>query len=250
MENNKGSAFGVVLFAGLLIVAAAFFLPWNRINWGKVTFGAPRTVTVTGQAKEDVRNEVAQFSAGVSSINDEKQVAVNEVNTKVAEIVAALKHFGIEEDDIKTQNINIYQNQEPVYEGERQKLQPGQWQVNNTVEVKLRDIDRTSALTDLLAGTGATNVWGPNFSLEDSGEAADELMEAAIKDAREKAEKIAKAAGVALGRVVTVSESGTSGYYPMAMDMARSEGLGGGGAPIEPGTSGVSKNVTVVFELE
>jgi uncharacterized protein YggE len=75
-------------------------------------------------------------------------------------------------------------------------------------------------------------------------------MEAAIADAKVKAEAMAKASGATLGRVISVSEGMTSGgiIYPMAMKDGM--GGGGGGASLESGTSTVAKSVTVVWEIK
>jgi len=73
------------------------------------------------------------------------------------------------------------------------------------------------------------------------------LYDMAIKDAREKAESIAKASGRTLGKVISVNDGNTSSVYPM---YAMKDSAGGGGAVTEPGSTTVYKNLTVVFELK
>ncbi len=68
-----------------------------------------------------------------------------------------------------------------------------------------------------------------------------------MTDAKEKAEIIAKASGRKLGKVLTVTE-GSAGSNLLPMYAAK-EGMGGG-ASVEPGTSTVSKSMTVTFELK
>ncbi len=100
----------------------------------------------------------------------------------------------------------------------------------------------------MLAGSGANNVYGPNFRLDDTTEAEKELFEAAMKDAFEKAEILAKAAGRRLGKVMSINESGgTNSVYPM---YEGGGGAGGRGATAEPGTGTVSTSLTVVFEIK
>lgn len=220
----------------LAVVAGLFW--WNKDRW-------QRTVAVTGQAIGQVQNEIASFSAGVTAINDNKDGAVDEVNQKVATMIEKLKGFGIDEKDIKTQNLSI--NQQEDYDQATRRSQPGQWRVSNTVEVTLREVDRASELADLLASSGATNVYGPNLRVDENNDAEDELFNEAVGDARAKAEKAAKAAGARLGQVISVTEGGSASVGPVYR--ALSEGMGGG-APIEPGSSQISKTVTVVFELK
>ena len=233
----------IVVVAGLLLL-----FPWKRINWGKISMVPTETVTVFGEAKSVQKNQIATFSAGVDAVNDSKEVAVAEVNQKVAAIVKAVKDFGIKEADVKTQSLSVYQSEEVYYDRGIQKSRKGQWRVSNTVEITLREIDKASALADLLTNGGATNVYGPNFRVDDTNAAEKGLYDAAMKDAREKAEIIAVAAGRKLGAVVSVNDNGNSNnvIYPMAVKM---DGLGGG-APVESGSTTIYKTITVSFELK
>ena len=234
------------LLAGLVLTSVSLVVPWSAVDWGSFALKPARTVTVVGEARSKKKSEVASFSAGVNAINDSKEKAIAEVNEKVAAIIASVKEFGIKAEDIKTQNLNIYQNQETYYEEGRQKQRPGQWSVGNSIEIKLRDVDRASSLADLLGKSGANNVYGPNFSLDDDPAAADALFSDALENARTKAGNVAKASGKKLGSILSIIEGvSSSGSIPMY----RMEAGGGGGAGLEPGSGTISKSVTVVFEL-
>ncbi|OGD83897.1 hypothetical protein A2572_03000 [Candidatus Collierbacteria bacterium RIFOXYD1_FULL_40_9] len=249
MMNDIQRISWFILGTAFLLVTAYFF-PWKDIQWGQMTMEPVRTLTVTGSAESKEKNQIAKFSAGMSAVNGDREAAVKEVNTKIEAITKVVKEFGIKDEDIITQSMSIYQMQDMVYEDGRQRQKPGQWSVSNNIEVTLRDIDRANTLADLLSKSGATNVWGPNFQLDRSNKSADALTEAAVADAKTKAEAMAKSAGATLGRVMSVTESMTSGgiVYPMAM--RDGIGGGGGGASLEPGTSNVSKSVTVIWELK
>jgi len=144
--------------------------------------------------------------------------------------------------------MSVYQRQETYYDNGTPKSRPGQWDVNNTISVVLRDVDRAAAMADLLTKSGATNVYGPSFQLDTSKKATDALMADAIADAQVKAEAMAKASGTSLDRVISVTEGGSSNsIYPM---YAKADGMGGGGASVEPGSTNVSKTVTVVWSLK
>jgi uncharacterized protein YggE len=243
MNENKDNKNVVIL---VLIIIAAFLLPWKNINWGKIRF-QEETVVVTGESKTKQKNEVASFSAGVNVINIKKEDAVAEVNKKINELIASVKAFGIAEGDIQTQSMSVYQQQEPIYSSSGQPGKNGQWVVNNTIEITLRDVAKTQELVDLLNKSGANNVYGPNFRIEETNDAEKGLVDSAIQDARDKAEIIAKAAGRKLGKVINVSEGSGGISYPMyAM---KADGLGGGAAA-EPGTSTISKTLTVTFEFK
>jgi len=223
---------------GLALAGGRFF------GWGKIQLDQRETITVIGQAKGQQASQVARFSATVSRVNDDKQTAINEVNENMSRLIEKVKQFGIKEEDLKTQNISISQQEETFYEGSRKKTRPGQWRVSNSLEITLRDVDRASALASLLADSGATNVWGPNFYTDETSELEASLLEEAVKDAREKAERLARASGKRLGQIIEVSEGQGQASYGI-----RLESSGGGGAPIEPGGSQIQKSVTVVFEI-
>lgn len=235
-----------IFFGIIVLLVAAFFIPWQKVNWGKVSIAPSETVTVVGTAKSQQKSQIAMFNAGVNVVKDNKQEAVDEVNQKIKALTAAVKDFGIKDEDIKTQNLNVYQREETYYEEGRQKSRPGQWTVSTTIEIKLRDIDRASALADLLTRSGATNVYGPNFSVDKPEEADTTLLQDAIKNAREKAEVMARSSNKKLGKVLSITE----GSQPtMVFPALKMEGAGGGGG-LEPGSQTIQKSVTVTFELE
>jgi uncharacterized protein len=232
----------------VLVLILVWIVPWNRVNWGKITWQPSEVITVTGEAKSQEKNQIASYTAGVEAVNDKKEEAVKEVNTKIEALIKAVKEFGIKDADIKTQNMSIYQDEQSYYDNGVQKSRKGQWRVNNSVEIILREIDKASALTDLVTKSGANNVWGPNFSMDDTNKIEKGLYDMAIKDAREKADSIAKASGRTLGKVLSVNDGGTSSNYPMYATKMDS-GMGGG-AVTEPGSTTVYKNLTVIFELK
>lgn len=246
MENKSVSTaiiIGSVLTVALVAIGG-LFLP----SWGRLEVKPTRTVTVVGEAKSQEKSQIAIFTAGVNAFSDDKNAAVNEVNKKVEAIIQTVKEFGVTSEDIKTQSLNIYQNQEQYYEDGRQKYRPGQWNVSSSVEIKLRNVDQAAGLAGLLTKSGANNVYGPNFSFDDTSEQATALLDAAFKNAQEKASKVAESTGKKLGNVVSFVEAGASQqaipYY------GRMEGGGGGGGAVEPGSGTVVKTVTVTFELD
>lgn len=232
---------------GLILLLGFFFLPWKYVNWGNIKLLNQETVTVVGEAKSQLKNQVANFNAGVSSVTDDKDKAIKEVNQKVEALITAIKDFGITSRDIKTQSLSVFQQEETYYDNAVQKQRPGQWRVNNTIDITLRDVDRASALADLLTKSGATNVYGPNFTIDNTIQPETSLLYDAMKNAREKADIIAKASGKKLGKVISVTEGFSQ---PGIMPMMFAEKAGGAGAPVEPGSKTISKSVTVVFGLE
>ena len=244
---NLVKIFVSVLVVMAIVLGAAFILPWERVEWGKLTMTPAQTITVTGVADSQERPQIARFTAGANAVSSNKQEAIDRVNQQVQQTIERVKEFGIAQEDIKTQNLSVYQEQESYYEEGVQRTRPGQWRVDNTIEITLRDVSRASDLVAVLNQGELTNVYGPNFMLDDTAYADTELLKQAVEDARAKADLLAEASGRRVSKVLSITEGGAgSPVYPM---FARETG-GGGGMPIEPGTQQISRSVTVVFEVE
>jgi len=248
-QPHKIKIFHKLFFIGIFL-AVIYFTPWSKINWGKFEVLPGSSITVTGQSKQDVKNQIARFSAGVTISHDDKRTAIDQVNTKMTAVIKAVKDFGIEDKDIQTQSVSVNQINPPDREilsyPPRPRNEEKQWRASNSISLVLRDIDKASELTDLLHQLEATNVHGPNFSLDDTQSLEADLLASAVEDARSKADKLAKASGRKLGKVLTINESGTS--FPTPVFRMAAETVDS--APVEPGSGRISKTVTVTFELE
>ncbi|MFA4826718.1 MAG: SIMPL domain-containing protein [Candidatus Shapirobacteria bacterium] len=245
MKKQNGKASTVVVWV-VLASLAAFLLPWKKINWGKFEMTPTQTIVVVGEARSQQKNQIASFTAGVDVVNDNREVAVKDVSGKIEALVLAVKKFGIEDKDVKTSNLSFYQNEETYWDNGVQKTRKGQWRVNNSIEITLRQVDQASTLADILSASGANNVWGPNFTMDDTREIEKTLFGEAMQNARDKAEIIAKSAGRKLGKIYGVTEGNSGSTYSLYKTM---DGAGGG-APMEPGSGLVSKSLTVVFEVQ
>ncbi len=236
------------LFLAIFLLVGARLIPWSGVNWGQIEFGTAPTITVTGEAKLKQKSQIATFSAGVTVYNDDKQIAINEVNSKMTQTIEEVKKLGIDQKDIQTQQVSTYEQQDRLLLTYPEQIVPGKWLATNSISIILRNVDNASKLTDTLNRSGATEVTGPNFSLDPDQDNDSELMELAVKDAKQKAEKTAQAVGRKLGKVITVNEGFSGPIYPMAFDLAKGSGREQS-APIEPGTQTATKTVNVVFEL-
>lgn len=260
LMRNVFFALGTII---ILVVGVAF-LPLDKINWGRISVLPAATITVTGSSQGDIANNQASFSAIVTATNADKQTAVNAVNSDMTALINSLKVFGIADADIKTESVNVYQmppSPRPVPQtgGTQTMMYPypvppvpsgsGDWQATNSISITLRDVSKASALSDLLNKSGATNVYGPNLSVDAKNLSDADLLSKAVADAKTKAESIAKAGGQSLGKMINVQESGVN--YPLPMMFATKDAAGTAvSSPVQPGTTTLSKSVTVVFELK
>lgn len=202
-------------------------------------------LSVSASAEATRVPDVATLSTGVVTQAADANAALKANSAQMNKVVAAIRAAGIAERDIQTSGININpqyryaENQPPTITG---------YQASNTVNIKVRDIARLGEVLDALVASGANQVNGPSFEIDQPEAAYDEARQAALKKAQARAEMYAKSLGLRVRRIVSISEGG--GFHPpvpmmkaMAMD-ARMES-----APVAPGETTLGANLDVVFEL-
>ena len=122
------------------------------------------------------------------------------------------------------------------------------YQANNTVTVRSRDIKGFGKVLDALVSAGANQISGPAFQLSDPSSATDEARMMAIKAARARAELYAKAAGLRVVRIVSITEGG--GYSPPQPMYAKAMMVSDSASTqVSPGEVEAAVSVTVQFEL-
>jgi hypothetical protein len=125
----------------------------------------------------------------------------------------------------------------------------GQYHVSNMVEVVIRDLNRVSTVLDTAAASGANNMWGITFGIDETSGVEAKARELAASDAEKRAKVLAQLSGVAVGPVVSVSEVvGTSGM-PMPMPVALAAGAERGGTPVSPGEVTFTTQLQVVYAI-
>jgi uncharacterized protein YggE len=204
----------------------------------------PRVV-VTGEGSVSVAPDVVQIRSGVTTRGKTVREATETNSKTMAAILTALTESGIAQKDVRTSQLSIhpvYAAQEP---GKEQKLVG--YSVANHVSAKIKHIEKLGDVLDRLIAAGATEVWNVEFLVSDPAKVLDQAREAAVADARRKAEVYAKAAGVTLGRVISIEEeAGASPSMPMR---ALAKSASDTQVPIAPGENTLRAVVTVGFEI-
>lgn len=204
-------------------------------------------LSVSANAEARRTPDIANVSTGVVTRAPDANGAMRANAEQMAKVVAAIKAAGVAERDIQTSGVNLNpdyryaENQPPVITG---------YQASNTVNITVRDISRLGKLLDALVATGANQINGPTFDVDDKDGAYDEARRSAIAKAQARAEMYAKALGQRVRRIVSISEGGGFGMpQPMPMmAMAKAERMQAD-TPIAPGENVLGVNLDVVFEL-
>jgi uncharacterized protein len=215
--------------------------------------GVTRHISVTGQGEASGKPDIAEIDAGVQTLADTVVEASRENQAVLARILDALEQQGIADKDVQTANYSIWAEQDYGHAGGRAD-EPGKpritgYRVSNIVHVKVRDISKTGDVLAAVTNAGANSVNGISFGVEDAAALESQAREAAMADARARAESLASLAGVELGEVLTVAMSASPGFprpYAARMEMADA------GVPvpgIAPGQQSVGVEIHATFAI-
>lgn len=208
------------------------------------------TITVTGEGRVDTAPDMATVSIGVTTEGDTARAAMDANTAGLAAAIAGLKAAGIADKDLQTSGLNLG----PRYDYERTNPDGSAritgFQATNTVTVRVRALDTLGAVLDAVISDGANTLGGVTFGLQEPDPVLDAARKDAVADARRKAELYAAAAGVGLGKVMTITEqSGYTPPVPMAMAEAAFDKRGGAPVPVQGGEVSVLASVTIVYAL-
>lgn len=207
---------------------------------------APATLTVTGEARVSAAPDLATVRAGVETEGETAAEALSANSARAARLIEALKAAGVAAADIQTGTLRL----EPRY-ADMQRTRPGEapelvgYRVVNEVSATIRELDGIGAVLDKVVAAGANRIDAIRFGLAEDGALADEARRKAVANARQRAEVLAEAAGVRLGRVLSITDGG-GGPQPVPGIMMRAEARD---VPVEPGEVSVQASVTAVWEI-
>lgn len=242
-------AYPLVLALGTLAAAPAL------AQVAPVPTLAPTSTLLSVNAEGRVTRtpDLAVFNAGVTSQGETAGAALAANSADMSRVIAALKRAGIADRDIQTSNLSlnpVYQQQRNLPDGTITPAQPRivGYQANNTVNVRQRKLSDFGKVIDTLVAAGANQVNGPNFEMDAPDPALDEARTAAMRKARARADLYARAAGLRVVRIVSISESG--GWSPPRPVMYRATAMEAAPAPpVQAGELQLDVNVSVQFEL-
>jgi hypothetical protein len=207
-------------------------------------------IAATGVGRAFGEPDVAIVTVGVNVQRPTVEEARNDAAEAQEAVIASLGDNGIADEDIQTVGYSVY----PQYDYTRNTQ--GEiigYVVSNTVTAKIRDLDTTGQVLDGATAAGGNDaiVQGVSFTIDDPTELQEEARREAVDQARAQAEQLADAAGVQLGDLLSISESG--GYFPAprtggaAFDSAAQVPVE---TPIEPGQVEVNISVNLQFAIE
>ena len=232
-----------------LIAAALFAAPaLAQMPTMHPSMPIPTTLSVGAEGRVERAPDVADLSAGVVTTAPTATEAMRLNAERMTAVAATIRKAGIAERDIQTAGLNLQpqyryvQNEEPKLIG---------YQASNTVSLRVRDLKNMGRALDALVASGANQINGPNFRLDKPEPALDGARTEAVAAARARAELYAKAAGLRVKRILSISESGAiEPPRPYTMMRAMSAKAEDASTPVSPGEVSLTVTVNMTFELE
>jgi uncharacterized protein len=244
----------IVMWKRLIIAFVALVLAGAIFIGGVTAQGTPDTTSEQlihtssiGEASSSPDRTV--ISIAVETENADPRVAQQQNAERMSSTIAALKNAGIAEDDLETSGYAI----NPVYENNQYGYGYGgkirAYRVVNTLQITLRDVDRTGEILDIAVSSGTNRVNYISFTLSDEKQqqVRAQALTSAVRSARADADAVAAAAGLDIVRVQEITV-GTN-YFPMPVASYReaADGALSVPTPIVPGDVKVSVQVSVTY---
>ncbi|MCC7432027.1 SIMPL domain-containing protein [Candidatus Peregrinibacteria bacterium] len=267
MEKPRGKMF-VAFSAGILFLLLSVWVgmqiwgnPWYKNIRAEFT-AAPysRTITVEGDGKVTVKPDLAMISLSVASVGKTVKEVTDDNNKKMTAIINAVKSLGVKSEDIMTTGYDLYPQYDyytPVLDNKVPAVPQAPkilgYNLNQSVSIKIRDLSKSDDILQKGVDAGANQIGALSFDLDDSSNVKKEARKMAFDKARDKAEQMATAAGVKIGKVVTFSEGYNGGYMPQYANYAMKtmDSAEGSVAPsVEAGSKEFTVNVSVTYEIE
>jgi uncharacterized protein YggE len=194
-------------------------------------------ITVTGLGSVEALPDRAQLSFDVQAAGTTAVQALDRAAAESRSVNDALRAAGIARADLQTAQISLQprRSEQGVVTG---------FDAATTLTARIKDLGRVGRVIDAAVRAGASGVYGPSLSKADTDALYAAALKAAVANARAKAQTIASATGVPLGRVTNVVEGGGAQPVPFAaVDAAVKQT----DVPLEPGTQEIQAGVTVTF---
>jgi uncharacterized protein YggE len=209
-------------------------------------------ISATGTGRAFGEPDIAIVNVGVNVQRDTVEQARADAAAAQEEVIQSLLDNGVSEEDIQTVGFSVYPQYD--YPPDRPQGEIIGYVVNNVVTAKIRDLDTTGVVIDdaTVAGGNDAVVQGVSFTIDDPTELREEARRQAVERAQEQAGQLADAAGVELGDILSISESG--GNFPFDAPATGGRSLDAAlqvpETPIQPGQVEVNISVSLQFAIQ
>lgn len=205
-----------------------------------------KTITVSAQGTVTAAPDVAYITVGITTQEADMQKAQDSNATIMNAISTALKSAGLTDEDIKTTQYNAY----PIYDYTSGTNKIVSYEVNNQVELTIKDINRVGEYIDIAVNNGANTTNSISFGILDEQSIYNDALKLAVETAKAKADTLATAGGVKIIGTMQMTENSMGGDVIREYAQAAPTDMASGSTPISTGDMDIKASVTVVYEIE
>ena len=190
------------------VLAAAASIPVSAQSPLPTLDQLAATPTVTVHISEQLRAppDEATLNAGTESRAPTASAALAANKLKTEHLIDAIKGAGIASKDVQTEGVSVRADYQFETVNGRGTQHLTGYVANNTVRIKTRQIDRLVSLLDTLTAAGATNIYGPSFSIADPLPLRAEARKRAMARGEGEATEYARNAGFARVQLLSLEE--------------------------------------------
>ena len=208
---------------------------------------AEGAITVSGGGQVNLAADMAYVTLGISISDSDVSTVMQQANTSIDSICAALVESGLPKVCISTDY--LYISPQYDYSGDNSNEIIG-YNVNSGLKLTIDDVDAVGSYIDVAFAAGANSFDSITFAVKDNSEARDEALRLAVADAEKKANVLAEAAGMKLGDIVSIEENNSDSYYNTEGFAAKDIADAGAGTSVYPSKVNVLVQVQVCYALE
>jgi uncharacterized protein len=207
----------------------------------------PARLVVVGEGSATGTPDQCVLHAALNVVADTAEEAIDRLAVLATGVLDSLQQNGVDEGDVRTTNLRV----QDFFDQAQQRVTArfGSYQL----EVVVRDRERLGELVALLSAVASESFQLQALQLR-IGEPETLRREArnrAMDDARNKAQQLADAAGVRLGRIALIQQGTEPGPVPQAFATAAWVGPGATPpVPVQPGSLSIAERLTLTYEIE
>ncbi|WP_375658185.1 SIMPL domain-containing protein [Bartonella sp. CL436QHHD] len=242
IQPLKGSLVKTVILAFTLLTTSLTVRAYAEENKMKNA-----TITVTAIGESQAAPDMAIINLAVVTYDKTAQKALASNNQSINDIIKAFKNNGIKANDLQTSGLSIYQSTSDKQHEKKnnEKL----YHVSNSLTVRIRDLTNAGKIFDQAMSLGVNSVNGITFTNADTKPFYQEARKKAITEAIEKAQTIAQAADLKLGKIIEINEKDDY-YHPTPRLMSRAADVSYANTNFAGGELNYNVSVTVVFAID
>ena len=200
MSDERSGTFlgGVALAVGLVIASAIG--GWAFVKGKR----GDQTITVTGSARKRIKSDLVIWRAGVSYQAPVLADSYRSLSESVPRVKSYLLGKGIPENQITISSISSQTLHSKTADGEESPGISG-YSLRQELEVRSNDVDKIAQIarqaTELINQGILIESQAPEYHYTKLGDLKIEMLAEAAKDAKTRAEQIAKSTGSSIGSV-------------------------------------------------